>query len=153
MPHWFHRIDKSFRETLNSYGKSYSEISKGCKLMDSTLKDLQKAIPKKYSANFTVWETDKEKWQQCLKDHEFVLWRKLNERIEECIEHFDFCNDFAIDIIKKEEWVDFDFDGDLLGMFNSYMNEFWDICNTVIFVPVGEDAFSPFTQKFCWIEL
>jgi len=124
MPKWCTRLPTEFREQLTSFGKSYEEIEKACLFMDVELKKLKNKIPlsiqkkfedEKYNDDNIIWE-----------------WRKLSEAIDENIDHFDFCKDFANNTIKREEWDDYSFDGDLLGLFNDYLTEFWNICDTVI---------------------
>jgi hypothetical protein len=53
----------------------------------------------------------------------------LVDNIDETLDHFDFCKSFATGEITKEEYADYDFDGDIKGLFNSYVKEFWDICD------------------------
>jgi len=142
MANWFTKLSPDFRKELMLLGKSYKEISKGCKLMDKTLKILQNSIPEKFKDAFEKQITEE------IKNHkDFYTWNKIYTEIEECINHFDFCNDFAIDEIKKTEWSDYDFDGDLLGLFNSYLNEFYDICDRLIF----GNLFDADCTKFCWV--
>ena len=45
MSAWYTKIHKSFRDELKGYGKSYSEIEKGCDLMLKTLGKLYDKIP------------------------------------------------------------------------------------------------------------
>ncbi len=44
MSAWYTKIHKSFRDELKGYGKSYSEIEKGCDLMLKTLGKLYDKI-------------------------------------------------------------------------------------------------------------
>jgi hypothetical protein len=125
MPKWRTRLPKEFREQLHANGKSYEGIAKSCDLMQQTLDDLYKK-------------------QQRLND------ARLEAAIEENKEHFSFCKDFATGEIKQSEWADFDFDGDLKGLFNDYLKEFWDICD---WVTNDKDRYHPDVEKFCWVEL
>jgi hypothetical protein len=125
MSKWFTRLPKEFRTELQSYGKSYEGIEKACLLLIKTLDILHKR-------------------QKKLND------ARLENAIEELKEHFDFCKDFATGKIKKEEWADFDFDGDLVGLFNDYMTEFWDICD---WITNDKQRYDFDAEKFCWVEL
>ena len=125
MPQWYTRLDNNLRASLASYGKSYEDIEKGCVLMDKSLNILLEK-------------------QKPLKDY------GLENLIEEAIDHFYFCKDFATGDIKREDWDDYDFDGDLLGLFNSYMNEFWDICDYIV---NDKPRYHPDVKKFCWVVL
>lgn len=100
-------------------------IAKSCDLLMTTLDDLHKK-------------------QQKLDD------ARLEAAIEEAKDHFDFCKDIATGTIKQGEWEDYGFDGDLVGMFNDYLKEFWDICD---WVTNDKERYDPEVEKFCWVEL
>ena len=125
MPKWITRLPKEFRTELQSYGKSYEGIEKACLFVIKTLDILHKK-------------------QEKLNDS------RLEYAIEEAKEHFDFCKDFATGEIKKEEWSDYDFDGDLVGLFNDYMKEFWDICD---WITNDKQRYDYDVENFCWVEL
>ena len=114
------RINKSFREKLQNSEKDYESIAVLCAHCEKSIKYLQKL-----SVNIT-------------KDD-----RRLCNMFEENIDHWDFCRAFATGEIPQEEWEDYDFDGDLVGLFNSYLSEFYDICD----YQIGSD------EKLCWVEL
>lgn len=115
---WKTRLNSEFRQKLKSSNKDYLSIHEMCVFVSGVLSEFQK--------------------QEIVKNNS-----RLAELIEENIDHFSFCSDFATGSIPKSEWEDYDFDGDLLGMFNSYLSEFWDICDTY----VAKDT------KFCFVEL
>lgn len=137
---WLHRLDSSFRKELQSFGKGYSEKEKACDLMIKTLKELQKKTPefKKFQDSVSI------------KEYKNRIWFDIHYNIQENISHFDFCKDFANNTITKEEWEDYEFDGDLTGLFNSYLREFWDICDTIL---NNKNRYDSDVEKFCWVEL
>jgi hypothetical protein len=67
---------------------------------------------------------------------------KLKDLIEENIDHFNFCKEFANGEIPKSEYSDYGFDGNLKDLFDDYVKEFWDICDYQI--DIG--------KKFCFID-
>ena len=115
---WKIKLNSGFRQKLKSANKDYLSIHEMCVFVSDVLLGFQK---------HSVVKND----------------NHLSELIDENLDHFSFCNDFATGSIPKEEWEDYDFTGDLLGMFNSYLSEFWDICDTY----VEKDT------KFCFVEL
>lgn len=114
---WKHQLSSDFRNKLKNSDKDYASISIMC---DNAIIALEQ-----------------------LKSFDKVNNYGLYEAIEENIDHFQFCKDFANGTIPIYEWEDYDFDGDLVGMFNSYLNEFYDICDT----PIGNNT------KFCFVGL
>lgn len=133
---WYTKIDTSFREELKGYSNSFSEIEKACDLILTTLDRLYKKIPSwihtQYNSVYSEENYNKN-----------YLWYNTIEKIQEVKEHFDFCKSFANNEIKQEEWVAYDFDGDLVGMFNNYLSEFYDLC----------DSYVSENKKFCWLSL
>lgn len=142
MPKWITRLPKEFRTELHSFGKNYEGIEKACGFMIKTLAELKKKIPAKIQKQFAD--------PNFIEDDETDRWNKLHYLIEETSEHFDFCRNFANGTITKTEWQDYDFDGDLIGMFNDYMSEFWNICDTIM---NDKNRYDYDVQKFCWVEL
>ena len=116
---FIHRISSDFREKIRNSKKDYASIAVLCTHCEETAEFL-----KKISASYI--RNDK----------------RLCNRFEENINHWDFCRAFATGEIPQEEWEDYDFDGDLVGLFNSYLSEFYDICD----YRIGN-------RKLCWIEL
>ncbi len=133
---WYTKIHKSFRDELKGYGKYFSEIEKGCDLMLKTLGKLYNKIPSLVHTEYNGVYSEE-------NYNKNYLWYNAIEKIEELRDHFEFCKDFATCKIKQEEWSDYEFDGDLLGMFNNYLSEFYDLC----------DSYVSKNQKFCWVEL
>jgi len=136
MSNWFTKLDISFRNELKGYGKSYSEIEKGCDLLLKTLGKLHSKIPSWVHAEYNDVYSEE-------KYNKNYLWYKAIEKIEELRDHFEFCKSFSNNEIKQEEWVEYDFDGDLLSMFKGYLGEFYDLC----------DSYISKSQKFCWVSL
>jgi hypothetical protein len=136
MSNWYTKIDISFRNELKGYGNSYHEIEKGCELVLKTLGKLYNKIPSWVHTEYNGVYSE----QNYNKNY---LWYNTIEKVEELKDHFDFCKSFANNEIKKEEWDEYDFDGDLLGMFNGYLSEFYDLC----------DSYVTKNQKFCWVSL
>lgn len=114
---WKHQVSSEFRNKIKTSGKDYDSISNMC---DSVIQVLES-----------------------FKTFHKVNNYRLYEAIGENIDHFQFCKEFAIGSIPQEDWSDYYFDGDLVGMFNSYLNEFYDICDT----PIGDNT------KFCFVGL
>lgn len=115
---WKTKLDSEFRQKLKSAKTDYISIHEMCVFVTGVLSNFKK---------LTVVNNNSH----------------LSDLIDENIDHFSFCDDFSTGNIPKEEWEDYDFDGNLQGMFNSYLNEFWDICDTY----VAKDT------KFCFVEL
>lgn len=111
MPRWFHKIDGSFRAQIVDGGKDYASIGKKCDIVISQLRKFEK-IALKFIAQSGV------------------QWSRFQDSIEEAIDHFEFCKSFATGEISRDEWDDYDFDGDLVGMYDGYLSEFYDICDT-----------------------
>lgn len=114
---WRHQLSSDFRDSLRNSGKDYESISNMCNKLILVL----------------------EKFKSFDKVNNYRLYEAIGENVV----HFSFCKDFANGTIPIYEWEDYDFDGDLVGMFNSYLNEFYDICDTQI----GNDT------KFCFVGL
>lgn len=124
MAHFVTSIPKEFRETLTNSSTSYVDTAKLCDLIIEKLNDLH-VIAKRLKENDLEWE------------------------IFDCIEHFEFCRDLATGEIPKNEWDDYGFEGNLTELFNDYVRQFWDICDTQL-----EPATSTqMEKKFCWVKL
>lgn len=124
MAHFVTSIPKEFRETLTNSSTSYADTAKLCDLVIEKLNELA-VIAKRLKENDLEWE------------------------IFDCIEHFEFCRELATGVIPKSEWDDYGFEGNLTELFNDYLHQFWDICDTQL-----EPATSTqMAKKFCWVEL
>jgi hypothetical protein len=66
---------------------------------------------------------------------------RLIDSIDETLDHFDFCKAFCTGEITKEEYADYDFDGNIKNLFNDYVREFWEICDYQIAI----------NCKFCFV--
>lgn len=134
MSKWYTKIDVSFRNELEGYSNSSTEIEKGCELLLKTLTRLYNKIPSwvhtEYNGVYSEENYNKN-----------YLWYNIIEKIGELKEHFEFCKSFANNEIKEEEWGEYDFDGNLLDTFNVYLSEFYDLC----------DSYVDKNQKFCWV--
>jgi hypothetical protein len=51
----------------------------------------------------------------------------VDENLTELIDHFEFLKEFANGKIPKEEWKDYDFEGNYESWFNDYLNELYDL--------------------------
>ncbi len=87
----------------------------------------------------TIWDRES---SGNLKDDEKEY---IAEGIEELTDHFLFLKELANGTIKKEEWLDFSFDGNYERLFNNYMNELYDLGDTK--VTNNLDV----SEKFIWI--
>lgn len=101
------KVSSQIREDLKACGIENSGIEKACDLMIKTINDIKSRTPKK-------------------------LLDTLENNIDELLDHFDFCKSFATGEIQENEYVDYDFDGNILEMFNDYLKEFWDMCDTFV---------------------
>lgn len=124
MPNWFCRLDTDFRRKLNTGSKDYKAIAEKCDLVIQALAKLDGFCDRLARIN-----RDTAEW--------------LRDQIEETRDHFNFCKSFATGEITQSEWQEYDFDGDLIGMFDDYLSEFWDIC----------DSWINRETKFCWVAI
>lgn len=139
---WYTRIKyKDFRQPIQELEESKEGISRGCEIMMNVIEQLKNRIPSKYLKQI------EEAFDDIKPLNRYCIWHEIYLNLDECKDHFDFCNDLAVDNIPKEEWEDYSFNGKFLTLFNSYLREFYDICDTVI---KFEDNKS---TKFCWLEL
>jgi hypothetical protein len=51
----------------------------------------------------------------------------VDENLTELIDHFEFLKEFANGKIPKEEWKDYDFDGNYESWFNDYLTQLYDL--------------------------
>lgn len=70
------------------------------------------------------------------------LWYELEENKD----NFEFLLHLADGTIKEEEWNDYGFERDFEEMFNGYLEQLYDISDTVIQLKNGEQ------NKLIWIE-
>lgn len=139
---WITKLPSNIRKEIRSNGKSKEGIAKSCELMINQLDLLLKMIPNEIKENVKTRRL-------ALKNNTLYNWYKAIENIEETKDHFEFCKDFATGEIPKEEWDNYDFDGDLVGLFNNYLTEFWHICDTTI---VSSNDVTE-CKKLCFVEL
>lgn len=139
---WYTRIKyEDFRQPIQELEESKEGISKGCEIMMKVIEQLITKIPSEYLKQI----------EEAIDDIKLInkhyIWYKIYLYLDECKDHFDFCNDLTVGNIPREEWEDYSFDGNYLRLFNSYLKEFYDICDTVV------DFEDNKVTKFCWLEL
>jgi hypothetical protein len=66
--------------------------------------------------------------------------------LEESKDNFEFLLHLADGTIKEEEWDDYGFEGNFEKWFNDYLEQLYDISDTVVILKNGEK------NKLIWIE-
>jgi len=66
--------------------------------------------------------------------------------LEDVINNFKFLDDLATGIIPRDEWKDYDFDGDFEILFNNYLDMIYDIGDMK--VRTNKNT----VEKFIWID-
>jgi hypothetical protein len=67
------------------------------------------------------------------------------DSLDECIDHFEFLQQLSNGSIPEDKFDDYGFDGDHEEMFNSYLQELYDLGDKAVATITGK------IQKFIWV--
>lgn len=110
---WYTTLSKELRKKIDECDETQKGIAELCLEMQKALKYLERKV------NLII-------------NPDYYYTDNLKNDIEELYENFGYCRDLCTGQIKEDEWNDFSFDGDFTQLFNDYLEEFWDICDTKI---------------------
>ena len=73
---------------------------------------------------------------------------RIQAALEEIIDHFEFCRDLANGKIEEKEWDNYSFNGNFKEMFDSYLDELYNLADERILV---ENPNCNIDMKFLWV--